>query len=69
MGDIKSEDACGQIFYPSCSNDMGKSDTCINSQFEFETAELTRVDEVIHYHIKLKSFSDYFLNEFAHSVE
>jgi len=48
---------------------MGKSDTCINSRFEFETAELTKVDEVIRCHIELKSFSNNFLDEFAHSVE
>jgi len=69
LGDIESKSTYGQIFYLACLNDIGKSDTRINSRFEFETTKLTRVDEVIHYYIELKSFSNNFLDELAHSVE
>jgi len=48
---------------------VGKSYSCINHRFKFETTELTRVDKIVQSHIELKMFSDYFLNKLANCIE
>ena len=48
---------------------MGKSNSSIQSGLEFETTKLALMDEIIWYHVELKSFTNDFFNKFTQSVE
>ena len=68
MRNVKNESASGSFFCPSRANDVSKCNTCIICGLEFQTAELTWVNEVVGCDNELESLSNYFFHKFAKSV-
>ena len=68
MRHVKHESVSGSSFCPSRANDVGKCNTCIVCGLEFQTTELTWVNEVVGYDNELESLSNYFFDKFAKSV-
>ena len=66
---VKSQGACHNISDPLYTNEVSESDSSISCWSMFETIQLTLVNEVVQDHIKLKLFTDNFLNKFYQGVE
>ena len=66
---VKYKSTHRQVLHPTCSNNVGKSNSCINHRFKLETTELTRMNKIIWSHIELEVFSNDFLNELADCID
>ena len=69
LGDIESESACREVFNLSHMNEIGKSDSCIQSRFKLESTKLALINEVVRHHIELESITNDFFDKFTHSVK
>ena len=67
LGDIKSKSAYRKVFNPSHVDEMGKSDSSIQSGFKLKFTKLALMNEVVRHHTKLESITNEFFNEFTHS--
>jgi len=63
LGDIKSESACKEVFNPSHANEMGKSDSSIQSRFKLESTKLALINEVVRHHMEFEFITDDFFNK------
>ena len=69
LRNVKDESASCHILDPSHANEMGQSNTHICCGFEFKTAKLTMVYEIVNNHMKLDSVTDDFFDKFSQCVQ
>ena len=62
LGNIKCQSTCLKILNLFWPNKIGEKNAYICSQALFETSKLIRMVKVIRYQMKLKSFTNDFLN-------
>ena len=65
LGNVKGDGAGQQISNPSSANKIGESNICISREFKLETTKLIVVNEIVGDHMKLKSITDDFFDEFT----
>jgi len=61
---VESQSTCYDISNLLCMNKVSESNSSIKCQSMFESTQLTLVNEIIQNCMKLKTFTNDFLNEF-----